>query len=305
MTSPHTPGLPAASDTGGGQTALAVPAPAGRRRHRGVPAITTEVLTRMLRDHFIKPGEELPGAVFLTEVTAPGRAGRRADAVHISTWASRGGGDIDVCEVKTQRADWLRELRDPGKAEAWWPHSSRFWLVVPNTDVARPDELPEGWGLLVPKARGRRFLTVVEPAKRIPQLTPGLLVTLLTNTETVRYNALRRQRDELGDKHRQEVQRLRDEAGTARDPRVEEKLALLERLEKALGGRLGAGGWGRIVGTDEAVEALAAFVQPHLERQRAEQRFSRAVAVLGHQRDALDRAVRELEKAAEEVAAGE
>jgi hypothetical protein len=37
---------------------------------------------------------------------------------------------------------------------------------------------------------------------------------------------------------------------------VEEKLALLERLKKALGGRLGAHGWGRLVATDEAAEAL-------------------------------------------------
>lgn len=276
------------------QTELSVPAPRGSGA-RGVPAVTTPVLTRMLRGHFIKPGEELPGAVYLTEVTAPGRTGRRADAIHIGTWASRGGGEIDVCEIKTQRADWLRELRDPGKAEAWWPYSSRFWLVVPNTDVARPDEIPEGWGLMVPKARGRRFQVLVEPAQRTPELTPGLLVTLLTNTETVRTNALRRQRDELGDRHREEMRKLREQGGVARDPRVEEKLALLERLEKALGGRLGAHGWGQLVSTADAAEALADFAQPHIEQQRARDRVARLSQSLAHQRDELTRLVTELE----------
>ncbi|MDX3165942.1 hypothetical protein PV516_19330 [Streptomyces scabiei] len=281
----------------GGQTALSVPAQPGRPGRRGIAPVTTDVLTRMLRDHFLKPGEELPGAVFLTEVTAPGQTGRRADAIHIATWASRGGGELDVCEVKTQRSDWLRELRDPGKAEAWWPHSSRYWLVVPNTDVARADELPDGWGLMVPKSRGRRFQVLVEPAKRTPQLTTGLLVTLLTNTETVRMNAMRRQRDELGDRHRAELRRLREEGGAVRNPQLEERLDLLKRLEQALGGRLGSSGWGAFVATDEAAEALAAYAQPHIEQQRGRQRAARLAETLGHHRDQLTRLVSELEKA--------
>ncbi|GAA1110595.1 hypothetical protein [Streptomyces javensis] len=291
-------------NTASAQTALSVPAKRGRAS-RGIPSATTEALTQMLRDHFIKPGEALPGAVFLTEVTAPGQTGRRADAVHIGTWASRGGGEIDVCEVKTQRTDWLRELRDPGKAEAWWPYSSRFWLVVPNTDVAHPDEIPMGWGLMVPKARGRRFQVLVEPTRRTPDLTTGLLVTLITNTETVRVNALRRQRDELAAQHRQEMERLREQGGAGQDWRVEEKLTLLKRLEKALGGRLGANGWGRLVGTDEAAEALAAFVQPHIEQQRARARVSRMAETLGRHTNELTALVGELKKATDlETSAG-
>ncbi|MER5302211.1 hypothetical protein ABT039_22510 [Streptomyces lasiicapitis] len=300
MTSAH-PALPAGSQgPASEQTALTVQARRGDAR-RGIPAVTTEVLTRMLRHHFVRPGEELPGAVFLTEVTAPGRTGRRADAVHIGTWASRGGGVIDVCEVKTQRADWLRELRDPGKAEAWWPYSSAFWLVVPNTEVARPDELPEGWGLMVPKGRGRRFQVLVEPARRTPELTTSLLVTLLTNTETVRVNALRRQRDELGDRHREQLRRLREEGVAVRDPGVQAKLTRLDRLEQALGGRLGDRGWGDLVSSNEAAEALAAFAQPYITHRRSRIRAARLLKSLAHGRDELARLVAELEQ---EVPAG-
>ncbi|MDJ0467035.1 hypothetical protein [Streptomyces sp. H27-C3] len=261
------------------QTALSLPR--GAQAPRGIGAVPTDQLRQMLRDHFIKPGEELPGAVFLTEVTAPGRSTRRADAVHIATWASRGGGEIDVCEIKTQRADWLREMRDPGKAEAWWPHSSRFWLVVPNTGVARPEELPPGWGLLVPRKSARRFQTVVEPAVRTPEVTPALLVTLLTCTETVRANALRRQANALGDQHREQLRKARQEAGPALDPGVQQRLRLLSVLEKALGGRLVPGTpWGDAVSTEQAAEVLAAFARPHLEQERARRRAAYLVEAL-------------------------
>ncbi|MFB7544985.1 hypothetical protein ACFC0N_34395 [Streptomyces zaomyceticus] len=273
------------------QTAIAVPR--GGRGARGVGPVPTDQLRQMLRDHFIKPGEELPGAVFLTEVTAPGRSTRRADAVHIGTWASRGGGEIDVCEIKTQRADWLREMRDPGKAEAWWPYSSRFWLVVPNTSVAAPEELPPGWGLLVPKRTGRRFQVVVEPAVRTPEITPELLVTLLTCTETVRSNALRKQRDLLGDQHREQVRRIRQEAGPTLDPEVQERLRLLDALETALGGRLVRGTpWGDAVSTEQAAEVLAAFARPRLEQERAHRRAARLVESLSRQEGELAEALK-------------
>lgn len=68
-------------------------------------------------------------------------------------------------EVKVSRADWLTELRDPTKAEAWRRYCDRWWLVAPR-DVVRGD-LPDGWGHLAPDARGR--LRVVVQA---PLLTP-------------------------------------------------------------------------------------------------------------------------------------
>ncbi|PZT71410.1 hypothetical protein [Streptomyces sp. AC1-42T] len=273
------------------QTAIAVPR--GGRGTRGVGPVPTEQLRQMLRDHFIKPGEELPGAVFLTEVTAPGRSTRRADAVHIGTWASRGGGEIDVCEIKTQRSDWLREVRDPGKAEAWWPYSTRFWLVVPSTAVAAPDELPPGWGLMVPKRAGRRFQVVVEPAVRTPEITPELLVTLLTCTETVRANALRKQRDLLGRQHREQVRKIRQEAGPALDPDVQERLRLLDALETALGGRLVRGTpWGDAVSTEQAAEMLAVFARPQLEQERAHRRAVRLVEALSRHEGELAAALK-------------
>ena len=55
-------------------------------------------------------------------------------------------------EVKVSRSDWLAELRDPTKADAWRRYCDRWWLVAPR-DVVR-DDLPEGWGHLAPTASG-------------------------------------------------------------------------------------------------------------------------------------------------------
>lgn len=52
-------------------------------------------------------------------------------------------------EVKVSRGDWLAELRDPTKAEAFKRYMHHWWLVVPDAAIVRPGELPDGWGLLV------------------------------------------------------------------------------------------------------------------------------------------------------------
>ena len=55
-------------------------------------------------------------------------------------------------EVKVSRSDWLTELRDPSKAEAWKRYCDRWWLVAPRDIVGA--ELPEDWGLISPTAKG-------------------------------------------------------------------------------------------------------------------------------------------------------
>ena len=91
-----------------------------------------------------------------------GRRGRIADALIMGLWPSRGI-NLDGVEIKTQRADWLRELKDPQKAES----ISRFcdhWWIHATPDVVKEEELPTGWGLRV--YDGRIWKTVVEAAPR-------------------------------------------------------------------------------------------------------------------------------------------
>lgn len=89
-------------------------------------------------------------------------------------------------EVKTSRADWLTELRDPSKAETFRMHMHYWWLVVADTSIVR-DDLPAGWGLLIPHGRTLRVVVQADlyadpyPATRDFH---GALLRATVNTET-------------------------------------------------------------------------------------------------------------------------
>lgn len=69
-------------------------------------------------------------------------------------------------EVKVSRSDWLTELRDPDKAEAFARYCDFWWLVVADKSIVR-DDLPEGWGLLI--ASGDTLRAAVKPTRRQPE----------------------------------------------------------------------------------------------------------------------------------------
>lgn len=50
-------------------------------------------------------------------------------------------------EVKISRADFARELREPGKRGRAEQLANECWFVMP-AGMVKPDEIPEGWGLL-------------------------------------------------------------------------------------------------------------------------------------------------------------
>jgi hypothetical protein len=74
-------------------------------------------------------------------------AERTADAVALDLWPSKGL-ELHGFEVKISRADWLRELKDPGKAAPVGRYCDRWWLVVPDRSIVKSGELPDDWGLI-------------------------------------------------------------------------------------------------------------------------------------------------------------
>lgn len=261
----------------------------------------TAELLEALHAHYIAPKDRHDlagaGAVFLTEVTAPNST-RRADAVHVGLWQSRGAGDVDVHELKVSRADWRRELDKPAKAEAWWPYSTRFWVVAPSTAIVPPEELPDGWGLMVPNPKGRRFKKIVTPEAREPELSIGLLLTLLKSTETTRTNAIRdleraysRQQVERERKLRQEL------AGTA-DPESKRRLDALAELEKVLGFEIGSDAWRGKVEPHLVGGAIAKFVQGEQVRSKVTNDFDYEAQALQRLSEKLGKAAAELREAA-------
>jgi hypothetical protein len=72
--------------------------------------------------------------------------GRRADAIAIGLWPSRGLDWLGF-EIKVTLNDLVRELADPSKAEAIARHLDRWYLVTP-VGLTAGKILPSSWGLL-------------------------------------------------------------------------------------------------------------------------------------------------------------
>ncbi len=104
----------------------------------------------------------------------PGKGIRRADFIALDSqteevW-SEGESHFVRCpppvhgfEIKVSRADWLTEHRTAGeKSEAWRSYCNYWWMVVPEQGIVKPEELPEGWGLL---AGVKQLRAVVKPVR--------------------------------------------------------------------------------------------------------------------------------------------
>lgn len=70
------------------------------------------------------------------------------DALVMGLWPSRGL-ELWGLEIKVSRSDWLRELKQPEKAEEFLPYCHRWFIVAP-ADIIHPGELPPTWGHLAP-----------------------------------------------------------------------------------------------------------------------------------------------------------
>lgn len=91
-------------------------------------------------------------------------AKRTADFIAIDLWPSKGLA-IHGHEVKISRSDWLNELKDPDKSAEFMKHVDYWWLVIADAAMVRTGELPQGWGMMAPRADG--VLAVVKQAPRL------------------------------------------------------------------------------------------------------------------------------------------
>lgn len=77
-------------------------------------------------------------------------ASRIADYIVFDTY---GRGEIIGHEIKCSRSDWLKELSDLSKSEEWRKHCNKWFLVASDKSIVK-DDLPDGWGLMVPDSSG-------------------------------------------------------------------------------------------------------------------------------------------------------
>lgn len=112
--------------------------------------VTEAGMYELLAAHVCKNAGNGPTAVIAPSVrSAAGFDARRTiDAVSLGLWPSRGM-LLDGYEIKVSRSDWLRELKNPAKAEEFAGLVDRLWLVVADAEIVKDGELPDGWGLLI------------------------------------------------------------------------------------------------------------------------------------------------------------
>ena len=278
----------------------------------------TSTLLALLQRHYIKPGQDLPGGVFLPEVGQNGSwgASSRCDAIYVGFTTSSGRVLVGH-ELKVSRADWLNELNKPGKADAWADQCHEWWLVVPDPAIVRDGELPAGWGLMYPgRSKTRMQVHTVaarkDPATHRPSWDAAR--SIIARHDTLRASTIAAARAKARETADAEARanvdrlveiRLRDQPDTAE---LQQKLA---RIEQALGGRIdwtatdtGRGTWGTNI-TLGQLEAIAAAVHAYGSAENALQALIPAadsrrdpLAPMRQALDRLDTALREFRSVA-------
>lgn len=159
---------------------------------------------------------------YLEEV-APRTGGgtRYADAVAVNLWNSRGHA-VHGFEVKVSRSDWLRELKQPAKAEEVYVHCDHWWLVT-EKGIVKDGELPVTWGHL--ERRGGSLYTVKAAPRLEPKpLTRGFFASLVRRS----FEGIERK---AGAIHIDKVAELRAEYEKAKAGHRAEAQRELERLK--------------------------------------------------------------------------
>lgn len=145
-----------------------------------MPALTKEgdVLDALRRKH---AGDEW---VFLTHLkTATGwqtGRGRETDGWAMNMWPSRGL-KTHGFEVKVSRSDWLAELKDPSKADESFQFCDFWWVAAGATGIVKKEELPAGWGLMVPHRNSMKI--AVQAAEREAEFDRAFFASCLRNLQ--------------------------------------------------------------------------------------------------------------------------
>lgn len=165
---------------------------------------------------------------------------RTADALAFSLYPSRGL-ELHGFEVKTHRSDWLREKKDPEKAEEIARFCKCWWLATTEGVVKDVGEVPPGWGWL--ELVGKKLITRrTAPAREAKLLDLPMIAAILrrsadqNNAEratAIAEHVNERMKDERETRQEVEHKLVANVAETKAEAR--RYLALIHQLENALG----------------------------------------------------------------------
>jgi len=190
--------------------------------------------------HALKNRYDGGGAyAFMEQVgNATGRdCNRHADAIVVGLWKSRGF-SITGFEVKVSRQDWLKELKNPAKADPIAQYCNQWYLVVGDKDIVQFGEIPMNWGLMVPHTKNS--LKIVKPAvineKPKPVDLPFMCAVLRRATEQLTESAKLRSEYSRGydDGKKYEKENFEDDTNYKQE-RIDEIKKDIDNFEKAAG----------------------------------------------------------------------
>lgn len=174
----------------------------------------------------------MPEWVLMEEVrdAAGFESNRSADGIAMSMWPSRGL-EINGFEIKASRSDWLRELKDPAKAESIAAYCDRWWIVaVPN--IVKLEELPVGWGLLELKPNGNLTETKKAPSREnVKPLNRTFVAAMMRRVGQIDELAVRIKVEQAmadSEKQRQEWAQREVESRTKRAKEMTDRIAKIK-----------------------------------------------------------------------------
>lgn len=108
---------------------------------------------------------------------------RYADAITMGCYPSRGLHLIGF-EIKASRTDWLKELKDPDKADGIARFCDLWYLVIGDSKIVQFGELPQAWGLIEPSKAGDKLIITKTPVQMQPAAVDRLFLASIMRSAT-------------------------------------------------------------------------------------------------------------------------
>jgi len=108
---------------------------------------------------------------------------RYADAIVMDLYPSSGM-NMSGFEFKMSRQDFINELQNPGKHKKIADHCNSWWLIVGDKDIIKEGELPDSWGLMIPRG-DKLIIKKHAPIKQVENIPRSFLSSLLRSALNV------------------------------------------------------------------------------------------------------------------------
>lgn len=142
--------------------------------------MSTEAWTSARIEHLLRDRHAPPEWAFFAELqeSTGAMGGRAFDAWAMNVWPSKEYVSVGY-EIKVSRGDFRREIDDPSKRRPLEAVSNECYFAAP-AGLLRPDEIPEGWGLIEATNGDEPRLRIKKNAmqRKIDPLPPRFIAAL-------------------------------------------------------------------------------------------------------------------------------